>query len=211
MRISGATREAMVLTRMLERRGVSVARDGDAERGRAIFAWIDARHPYAEPLPPATTPPRLRLVRAPWAPTPADRWFEAPDAAALVARLKPYRRVFVTLGRSWVPAFSEDLERTYFFRWRSGETPASVGSVRFVRGVGPFEEEAEQALFAELGVEALVARNDGAKGAAPKMRAARALKLPVYLLARPPVSDPMTHSARAAARWVGLRRPAARI
>ncbi len=143
----------------------------------------------------------LRLLRAPWAPTPLDRWFEAPTPESIVARLAPFRRVFVTLGRDHLAPFRRDAGRRYFFRVRAAAAPPPEGPITFVAGEGPFTVAGERALFERLGVEALATRNDGLRSAAPKALAARALGLPVFMLSRPPARAPWTTSPRRAAEW----------
>lgn len=171
---------------------------------------IDARHPYAPPFPDVLSEgAHIRLMRAPWAPAPEDHWREAPSALAMIERLGEAQRVFVTLGRSYAAAFRARPCRRYFFRVRGGAS-GSDGPITYVAGDGPYSVESEIALFRRLGVDALATRNDGARGARPKLLAARELRLPVYLLSRPaPAALALTTSSpRRAARWAvdALRR-----
>lgn len=204
MRVLGATREAAAVAKLLIRRGLDPQGDGldAAASAQAPAAVIDARHPYA----PAEDPtryraPYLRVLRAPWAPEPDDRWIEAPTIARMRRRLAPFRRVFVTLGAAYAEAFRDDAQRLYFFRDRGGDARPVGGAVRFVGGAGPFSVDGEIALMRRLEIDALATRNDGGRGAAPKVLAARALGLPVVMLSRPPTTGSFVASPRAAAAW----------
>lgn len=198
--VLGETREARVLKQLLARRGLGCA----PAYKQGVVCGLDARHPYA-PRRRATVAPTLRVLRPPWGPKSDDLWIESPNAAAIVARLGPVRRVFATLGRDASGPFEADATRRYVMRLKAA--PASARPpphISYLVESGPFDVAGEIALFQRLGVEALVARNDGGRGARPKILAARALGLPVYLTSRPTPDAPATHSARAAAAWAAM-------
>ena len=67
----------------------------------------------------------------------------------------------------------------------------------------PFRASAERLLFEQHRIEAIVARNSGGEGARAKLDAARSLRLPVVLIARPPAPPPpLVASADAAVAWL---------
>lgn len=206
--VIGEGREAALVRALLRRRAVDVLDLADRPMiVPAVDVVIDARHPYAPARPP-TDHPQLRLLRAPWTPSLEDRWNEAPDLPTLLARLNGFERVFVTLGQRYVASFAAAKGPRFFFRRIASPASADAmpaaeahAGVEIVYGQGPFTVAAECALFERLGVDALATRNDGARGAAPKIHAARALGLPVFFLSRPPAPALFTSSPRAAARW----------
>ena len=140
-----------------------------------------------------------------------DRWIESPSAEAIIQRLLPYKTVFVTLGRAEETPFWRDAARRYVMRAREAVPARHPRHVSYESGTGPFDVEGERALFRRLGIEALVTRNDGRRGAVPKILAARGLGLPVFMLARPPIQGPFVTCPRRAARWALLPRQAAKI
>jgi precorrin-6A/cobalt-precorrin-6A reductase len=83
----------------------------------------------------------------------------------------------------------------------AGPTPLPGAEVVVARG--PFDVEGDLALMQAHGVQVVVAKNAGGTGARAKLEAARALGLPVVMVARPPVPPRDTvESAEAAMRWL---------
>ncbi|MCI4665451.1 MAG: precorrin-6A/cobalt-precorrin-6A reductase [Neomegalonema sp.] len=192
------------MAKLLKRAGLPALTRASAA---AVTAIIDARHPYAAPIAPeaqragAAPPPTLRLIRPPWRPTAGDRWIECPSTAVMISRLPSGGRVFVTLGRAEEAPLLADATREYLIRVRDCAPSDPPPHIAYLPGAGPFTAEGERALFERLGVAALATRNDGRRGAAPKIHAARALGLPVFMLSRPGIRGHYTMCPQAAARW----------
>lgn len=145
--------------------------DGASARRAALWARRGARLCY--------------LRRPGWRPGVLDRWYNAASVQAARALIQPGARVFVGLGRE---AAGTLRGAPFTMLWRqldsdTGPVPPSLG--RAIRGQGPFGVAAEIALMRKLRVDVILARDAGGPGGAPKLAAARALGLPVVVVARP--------------------------
>lgn len=160
-----------------------------------IDLLIDATHPYAAHMPHIAAEacarvgvPRLRLLRAPWAPAPGDRWIAAADLAAAAAALPDVaRRVFVTTGQQDLEAFAPLTDTWFLVRLiepPGAPLPLARCEIRLARG--PFRAETEADLLRDHRIEAVVSKNSGGEGTYGKIAAARILSLPVIMIARPP-------------------------
>ncbi|QBJ94566.1 cobalt-precorrin-6A reductase [Rhodococcus sp. ABRD24] len=176
----------------------------------AIDAVVDATHPYAARITAnaALACARLRvpllvLRRAGWEAATGDRWHEVADLAAaarLVAALG--ERVFLTIGRQGVDAFADC---SGWFLIRAIDPPEVVAPSRsqLLLERGPFSVEDEVALMREHRIDVLVTKNSGGMLTSAKLEAARRLRIPVVLVARPPIPSGVlsVSSLDAAVRW----------
>ena len=160
----------------------------------AIDVLIDATHPFAERISAhavaaakTAAVPLIALERAHWQPAPGDTWTEVPslEAAALALPDAP-ERVFLTVGRQSLEPFAVKPQHHYVIRVIDPpEIPAAMTQVDIVTGRGPFELAAEIAFLLQQRVDRLVSKNSGGVTSYAKLAAARALALPVILIARP--------------------------
>ena len=92
---------------------------------------------------------------------------------------------------------------------RAVEPPSpALDPARFevVLARGPFDFEAECRLLESRAIDVVVAKNSGGTAAHAKLEAARALGLPVVMIARPaPPPGERVESAAAAAAWIEAR------
>lgn len=173
----------------------------------AADAVVDATHPFDDAVPAiarALAPdlPWLRMARAPWTPTPADRWTTVPGLPAAVAALPAGARVFAASGRDSAETLAHHDGHVFLRQLHHHSDPAPTGCT-FVFGNGPFDQEGEQRLFADLAVDVVLARNVGGTGSFPKLAAARALGLPVILIAPPaPVAAPRVETGQDLLAWL---------
>ena len=58
-------------------------------------------------------------------------------------------------------------------------------SFKSIEAIGPFDIDAEISLLQEHGIEVIVSKNSGGEATFAKLQAARAMGLPVVMLARP--------------------------
>lgn len=155
-------------------------------------ALVDATHAFAARISSnavrasaSTKTPLLRLEQPAWTPAPGDRWRNAPDmveAAALLGATP--RRVFLAIGRLELAAFRAAPQHEYLIRAVDDFVP-ELERARVLAARGPFELEAEQALLVRERVEVVVSKNAGTPATYAKLAAARALGLPVIMVARP--------------------------
>ena len=160
-----------------------------------IGAVIDATHPFAaqisanaEAACAAARTPLAVFSRAAWAPSPGDRWSEVADVMAAVAALGATpRRVFLTVGRLSLGAFAAAPQHYYLVRTIEPLDAAALAPrLRSIRARPPFTPEAETALMQAENIDCLVSKNSGGAAGEAKLAAARALKLEVIMVRRPP-------------------------
>lgn len=182
-----------------------------------IGAVIDATHPFAAVISRNAAAacaqagaPLLGLRRPPWRAQAGDRWTEVSTMPEAVAALGPApRRVFLTVGRLELPAFAAAPRHAYVVR-----TIEPIGDalpaprVVAIRDRGPFDEADERALMREHGIEVVVTKNSGGAATYGKIAAARALGLPVVMVARPAKpAGPAVESVEAALAWIAAHEP----
>jgi len=172
---------------------------------------IDASHP-CEPETPdhvavlceAQGIPYLRLRRRPWEPLAEDAWLDVADAAEAAEILqRDWRRVFLCLGETDRLPFLSDETRWYLVRTRQLVGTSMPPHYAMTDKAGPFVVEQEINLMRHHKIDVLVTRNAGGKGAVPKVSAARAIGLPVVMLARPVAPGPEVATIRKAMSWLG--------
>lgn len=161
---------------------------------------VDATHPFAAQMSgnaraacAALGVPLIAYARAPWRAEPGDRWIEVPDNAAAVAALgEAPRRVFLTIGRQGVADFRAAPQHDYVLRVIDAPDPNDLPpSCAVIAARGPFAREDEIALMRERRIDSVVSKNSGGALTYAKIEAARALGLPVVMIA-PPAREGVT-------------------
>jgi precorrin-6A/cobalt-precorrin-6A reductase len=163
-------------------------------RSDAINAIVDATHPYADQMSAhavaacrETGVPLASLVRPEWQRHPDDRWQVVADteAAARALGAEP-RRVFLSLGRQEVHVFAAAPQHHYLARLIEQPEQATLPpDLRLLQARGPFDFTAEERLLREARIDVVVSKNAGGSATYAKIEAARALGLPVVMIARP--------------------------
>ena len=129
--------------------------------------------------------PFIALERPPWDAVAGDTWTRVADIEGAVAALAgPARRVFLAIGRQQVPAFSAQPQHHYLLRVVE-EVKPPLPHTTVVVGRGPFDEAEDTVLLQAQGIDIVVSKNAGGRGAYAKIAAARALGLPVIMVERP--------------------------
>jgi precorrin-6A/cobalt-precorrin-6A reductase len=181
----------------------------------AVEAVIDATHPYADQMSAnavaactRTGTPLASLVRPPWIPQAGDRWQVVQSVAAAASALGPVPcRVFLSLGRQELAAFGAAPQHRYLARVIDPPDPAGLPpDLRILQARGPFDRATEERLLRDERIEVLVSKNAGGTATYAKIEAARALGLPVIMIARP--YKPAGHAvgnAGEAAMWLEQR------
>lgn len=163
-------------------------------RAEAIDLLVDATHPFAERMKhnavAATAQanvPLLAIRRPEWRPQPGDRWTVVPDMEAAASALGDNTlRVFVTIGQKELAPFRAAPQHRYIVRSVDPPSPDSLPpDTQVITARGPFDEAAERALLEHRKIDVVVTKNSGGVATYAKLAAARALGLPVIMVARP--------------------------
>lgn len=185
----------------------------DFIRADRITHVIDATHPFAAEMSRnavaacvATNTPLIALERAPWTRTAGDNWIEVADEAAAAAALPGApARVFLAIGRQHLTPFAVKPQHAYTLRFvdaPDGSLPLPNTEVIVSRG--PFTLQSDRELMRSHGIAWLVSRNAGGDGARAKIDAARELKIPVIMIARPALPErPRVERAEDVLAWLG--------
>ena len=179
-------------------------------RGEMMDLLIDATHPFAHQISinaaqaaVAAGVPRLVLQRPPWVAEPGDDWRAVADVASAAAALGDApRHVFLTIGRQDLLPFQAAAHHFYLIRSVDPPDPALLPPrADILTGRGPFTEAADRGLMERHRIQVLVTKNSG--GADGKLRAARALGLPVIMVDRkkPPGGETVAEP-EAAMAWL---------
>ncbi|RJE85873.1 cobalt-precorrin-6A reductase [Paracoccus onubensis] len=180
-------------------------------RANRISRIVDATHPFAAQISrnavtasALTGLPLLVFQRPEWQPGPGDDWTETADiAAAAQALAGPGRRVFLAIGRQNLAAFARQPQHHYLLRLVDPPaSPPPLPDHHVVIARGPFDLAGDQALLTRHRIDLLVAKNAGGTGAEAKLIAARALRIPVLMIARPKMPDcPVTSRLEEVLNW----------
>ena len=178
-------------------------------------AVVDATHPFAAAMSRNAVEackrlglPLLGLRRPPWRAQPGDRWIEVATMADAVPALgTAARRVFLTIGRLELAPFAAAPQ--HFYLVRSIEPVGDALPVPHVQSLqvrGPFDEAGERALLESEHIDIVVTKNSGGSATYAKIAAARALGLPVVVVARPekPAAEDVA-SVAAALEWIEVQ------
>jgi precorrin-6A/cobalt-precorrin-6A reductase len=155
---------------------------------------VDATHPFAAQISrhaadaaAAAKIPLIVLMRPAWSAAPEDRWAEVPNMLAAAAALgSEPKRVFLTVGRLQIGSFAAAPQHFYLIRTiEAFAEPPHLPRYRLIQARAPFTVEGEEKLLRENAIDVLVTKNSGGEAAYAKILAARRLKLPVVIVARP--------------------------
>lgn len=180
----------------------------DAER---ISAVIDATHPFAGQIArnaaaacEAVGVPRLKLLRPAWTAVAGDDWTETDSIGSAAGLLAPDGgTVFLSIGRQELAAFTNHRRRRFLIRTVDEIGQPPLADAVCLTGRGPFTLAEETGLLRRHGVETLITKNAGGEATYAKIAAARAMKIPVVMVARPsPPPGPCVGTVEAAARWL---------
>jgi len=163
-------------------------------QGEAVDAVVDATHPYADQMSAhavaackETSVPLASLVRPEWRHETGDRWQIVANTEAAADALGPEpRRVFLSLGRQDLHVFAHAPQHHYLARLIERPDQAALPpDLRLLQARGPFDRADEERLLRRECIDVLVSKNAGGTATYAKIEAARALGLPVVMIARP--------------------------
>ncbi|MFM8747989.1 MAG: cobalt-precorrin-6A reductase [Aestuariivirga sp.] len=165
---------------------------GDYLARQPVAVVIDATHPFAARISGHAHAacetlglPLLRLERPAWQPSAEDNWTTVTDAAAAAAALADGARVLLTIGRRQLAPFFERPGLSGVIRCIEPPDAAVPPGWRLLRERPPFSLEAEMHLIRGAAISHVVSKNAGGAPLAAKLLAARALRIPVIMIARP--------------------------
>jgi precorrin-6A/cobalt-precorrin-6A reductase len=174
---------------------------------------IDALHPFATTMARHAVEacaqgsvPRLALRRAPWVRQDTDHWIEVPDAPSAARTLieRGASRVFLASGMTDIAAFGGLPDIWFLVRLVDPQAevlPLERHGLIFARG--PFDAGQDELLLKRHGIEAVVSKNSGGKASVAKIVAARALNIPVVMIAPPaPPPGETVAAVPAAVAWI---------
>jgi precorrin-6A/cobalt-precorrin-6A reductase len=137
---------------------------------------------------------------------PGDRWIEVETIDAAVDALPQARaRIFLAIGRQHLAPFAAKPQHAYTLRFVDApEGPLPLPDTELIVSRGPFTLEGDLELMRMRDIAWVVARNSGGAGARAKIDAARALGLPVIMIARPALPErPRVESVDEVLAWLG--------
>jgi precorrin-6A/cobalt-precorrin-6A reductase len=169
-------------------------------RAGRFDALIDATHPFAAQMSEhaveaaaLTDTPLIRLERGEWQAVAGDHWTCVADMPAAARALGDVpKRVFLTVGRLEVSAFSIAPQHTYLVR-AIDAFDTGLPNARLLTARGPFALHDELLLLERERIEVVVSKNAGTAATYAKIEAARSRQLPVIMVRQPRV--PAAHTA----------------
>ncbi len=177
-----------------------------------IDLLIDATHPFADKMKHNAAEatriagvPMLAIRRPQWEPEPGDDWTAVPDMGAAADALGEKRkRVLLTIGQKELAPFKNYPQHAYVIRAVDAPDADSLPpDAEVITARGPFAEADERRLLSDRGIEAIVTKNSGGSATQAKLAAARALGIPVIMVARPAVPEvESVETADAALDWL---------
>ncbi len=149
--------------------------------------------------------PFLMLVRAKWESVIGDKWIEVENIQAAAAILPDFaKRVFLTIGRQEVTAFSQVENIWFLMRMIEKPSPDIVlpkGLVLLKRG--PFNKDLEKQLLKKYNIDTIVSKNSGGDATYGKIIAARELGIKVVMVKRPMLPQgERVEDVESALRWI---------
>lgn len=172
-------------------------------RAEGIGAIIDATHPFAAQMSnhavaaaAALGLPLAALERPPWQPVAGDRWIGVASMAEAAQHLVG-GRVFLGIGRNELAAFGggdgaqaggDPRARRFLLRLVDPPQSPPLANADWVVARGPFTLAGDLALLRAHDITCIVSKNAGGSGAYAKIEAARALSVPVVMVARPQIA-----------------------
>ena len=170
-----------------------VAGLADYVQQQGITHVIDATHPFAAQMSrnahavcTALGLPLLALQRAPWLQGEGDAWQHVGDIAGAVAALpRAPARVFLAIGKQNLAPFAGLHQHHFLLRLVDAPSALPMPNCSLIIAKGPFDVATDTAMLQAHAITHIIAKNAGGQGAAAKLAAARALRLPVIMIARP--------------------------
>ncbi|MEJ5019706.1 cobalt-precorrin-6A reductase [Ochrobactrum vermis] len=160
----------------------------------AIDLVVDATHPYATRISQNAVQaaskhgiPLVRLERPAWEEKPGDAWIDISDEAEAANAIPSGERVFLALGRQHIAPFAKRADVHFIIRMIDPPEMPLPQHCEIVLA-RPGDYTAEKHFLEDRRIGLIVSRNSGGAISYAKIEAARALGLPVMMIARPSVA-----------------------
>lgn len=155
-----------------------------------IEVMVDATHPFAAVISANASQASghielLRLERPPWIAKAGDHWIEVENIDAANAALPLNASVMLTIGRKDIAPFIARSDLKGVTRMIEPTSIVLPPAWELILERPPFTLESEMALLRQHNITHLVSKNAGGSETETKLVAARHLKVPVVLIARP--------------------------
>ena len=174
-------------------------REGFAEflEQKGISAILDATHPFATRISHRSAEvarqnglPYCQVLRPEWVAGPGDDWTHLRDEKEAAQHIPTGTRVLLATGRKSLDRFAQLSDCDLILRVVDPQPePFPLPNGRYLVARPPFSVASEKALFAELGVDIIVAKNSGGVRAYAKILASREMGIPVLMIDRPEQPD----------------------
>ncbi|MGX1497970.1 cobalt-precorrin-6A reductase [Roseibium aggregatum] len=168
-------------------------------RQEKITAIVDATHPFAAQMShnaaeaaKTLNMPLLRLERPSWQPGESDRWTHVVSMDEAAMALPTGARAFLAIGRKEIERFTHRTDIFGLARMIEPPPAPLPGSWELLLSRPPASAAEEISLFRDRNITHVVTKNSGGSRSFAKIEAARALKLPVIMIARPQLPDAET-------------------
>ena len=147
--------------------------------------------------------PVLAFRRPAWQPQDGLDWVSVRSVADAVAKMPPAGVVFAATGREGEGALAAYDGQVLLRQNALHNEPPAAPNITFQFGTRSFDVDAEAELFQALGITLVLARNLGGSGGLGKLHAATRLGIPMFMLERPPLAQPIAESIAQTQAWVG--------
>ncbi|MEO1703472.1 MAG: cobalt-precorrin-6A reductase [Pseudomonadota bacterium] len=162
-------------------------------RAQRISKVIDATHPFAEQISAnavqacrETGTPLAVHARAPWARKPGDMWIEVASLKEAREKIPVGATVLLAIGSQHLSVFENLGHATLIARTVDGPAAGLEGIVDdWITGRPSPDVDEEARMLTSYAITHIVCRNSGGDGAYAKIKAARALGMPVIMVQRP--------------------------
>lgn len=176
----------------------------DFLRKNAISAVLDATHPFAAQITQRSADicaqlslPYCLYNRPEWVAAPDDLWTPIQHESEAAAHIKDGSVVFLATGRQSLARFT-GLDQCYLIcrQIDPPDAPFPTQNGEYLIGNPPFDVKDEGKLFEKRNVDWLVVKNSGGTASLSKLIAARQLRVPVLMLARPATPNALCVSSQ---------------
>ena len=163
-------------------------------RQNDINLLVDSTHPFATRISQnaveaceLTGVERIVLDRPQWEKQPGDNWIDCKNLEEAVDKIPAGTVAFLALGHQYLDTFSHRNDIRFIARMiDKPSTDIPLANLELVIAKPSHVAAEEEELFTRHNVRHLVCRNSGGTLIYAKIEAARNLKIPIFMIKRPP-------------------------